>query len=357
MLTISKPIIGEEEKEAVARVLDSGSLAQGAEVERFESAWAAYTGTAFAVAANSGTAGLHMALAALGVQAGDRVITTTFSFVATASAILMQGAVPVFCDIDPVTYNIDPLQVEAAAAAGARAVMVVHLYGQTCDMDPILDIARRHNLAVIEDACQAHGAAYHGRPAGSLGHAGVFSFYPTKNMTTGEGGIMTTSDPDVAARARVFRNHGQAVRYHHGSLGYNYRMTDMAAAIGLVQLKRLPDFNGRRAANAAYFQQNLTDRAVKPFVMDGASHVFHQYTIRVRDRERFTGYLGEKGIGYGVHYPVPLHRQPLLAAYNGLRLPVAEQAAQEVVSIPVHPSLSAEDLAYIAGAVNSYEGW
>lgn len=357
MIEIAKPCLGPEEKDAVTRVLESGALTQGKKVEAFEQEWAAYVGTRFAVAINNGTCALHIAIACLGIGEGDKVITTPFSFVASASSILMQNATPVFCDIDPKTYNIDSRQIESKIDRNTKAIMVVHLYGQTCDMAPVLEIARKHHLYVIEDACQAHGAECRGKKAGSIGDIGVFSFYPTKNITTGEGGMITTNNAEIADKARMLRSHGARQRYKHEILGYNYRMTDIAAAIGSVQLKKLDQFNDKRIKNAEYYNRNLSNRIQKPLVTEGMKHVFHQYTIRVKDRSPFVTYLEQKGIGYGIHYPIPIHKQPLFKKYNDSSFPQAEEASSQVVSIPVHPSLSAEDLEYVVKAINSYDNW
>ncbi len=340
---------------AVQSVLASGMLAQGEVVSNLEHAFADYTETRYCVATNSGTSALHTVLAALGIGEGDEVITTTFSFVATASCILMQRATPVFVDICPNTYNISPDKIEAAITERTKAIIVVHLYGQPCDMDPIMDIAHVHNIRVIEDACQAHGAEYKGRKVGSIGHAGVFSFYPTKNMTTGEGGAITTNDEEMAALSRTIREHGQKRRYWHEMLGYNYRMTDIAAAIGLTQLRKLESLNQRRTDNANCYFEGLRT-ITTPFVMDNVKHVFHLYTVRVPQRDRFVGYLQSKGIGYGIHYPYPIHKQPLFKDHGHLLLPVAEKASQEVVSLPVHPALTSDDVNYILEVINAYDG-
>jgi dTDP-4-amino-4,6-dideoxygalactose transaminase len=297
---------------------------------------------------------LHTALASLDIRAGDEVITTPFSFVATASCILMQNAKPVFTDICPDTYNIDPNRIEENITSKTKVIIVVHLYGQPCDMNRIMEIANRYNIRVIEDACQAHGAEYHGRKVGSIGHVGVFSFYPTKNMTTGEGGAITTNDEQIAEKARMIRDHGQKQRYWHEFLGYNYRMTNIAAAIGLVQLKRLDELNGKRIRNAKYFIEELKN-IEKPFVADNVKHVFHLFTIRVKERERFVKYLQSNRVGYGIYYPSPIHKQPLFKEHNGLTFSEAEMASEEVVSLPVYPGLSEDELKYIVQVVNSYE--
>jgi dTDP-4-amino-4,6-dideoxygalactose transaminase len=353
MIPVAKPILSGEEIEGIRAVFDSGILAQGDVVAEFEDRFVEYVNTSHGIATNSGTSALHAALAALDVGEGDEVITTPFTFIATATSILMQRARPVFCDIDPQTYNIDPDLIAEKVTEKTTAIVVVHLYGLPCDMRPIMEIARDKGLKVVEDACQAHGAEYHGQKVGSIGDAGVFSFYPTKNMTTGEGGMITTSDPELAERARIFRNHGQSKRYVHKVLGYNYRMTNIAAAIGLSQLKHLDEFNARRRENAGYYDKNLELKT--PFVPEGRKHVYHQYTIEVDDRDGFIKHLEKNGVGYGIHYPVPAHKQPLLKDYGDLHLPNAEEASRRVVSIPVHPGLTEEERDLVVQTVNSYE--
>lgn len=347
------PLIAEEEKRAVMQVLDSGQLAQGACVAEFERAFAAYIGVKHAIAVNSGTAALHAALLAHGIGPGDEVITSPFTFIASANSILFTGAKPVFADIDPATYNLDPGQAAAKITSRTRAIMPVHLYGQACDMDAFAKLARAHNLVIVEDACQAHGAAFRGRNVGAFG-TGCFSFYPTKNMTTAEGGAITTDDDALAERLRMIRSHGSRERYRHEMLGYNYRMTDLQAAIGLAQLRKLEAWNARRIENARYLTEHLRNVA-KPYVMPEARHVFHQYTIRVEgDREAARAKLHEQGVETSVHYPAPAHRQPVYVQL-GYRddLPEAERASRQVLSLPVHPSLTPSDLEQIAQAVNA----
>lgn len=352
MIPISKPEIGKEEIAAVTGVLESGMLAQGEVVEEFEDKFAAYIGTDYAIATNSGTSALHTALAAQGIKEGDEVITTAFSFFATASCVLMQNATPVFVDIDPKTYNIDPALIEAKISDRTKAIIPVHLYGQPCEMREIRDIAKANNLAVIEDAAQAHGAEYKAKKVGAIGDIGVFSFYSTKNIITGEGGMITTDNEEIAERARLIRNHGQSRRYFHDCLGYNYRMTNIAAAIGLVQLKKIDTLSLRRMSNARYYGEQLNVK--KPFVSPNVKHVFHQYTIRVKDRDKFQAHLERKGVGYGIYYPVPLPSQPLFDS-NEL-FEVAELASKEVISIPVNPSLKRVDVEKVVKVVNGYEG-
>jgi len=353
MIQISTPLLGAEEKEAVLAVIDSRHLAQGAQVAAFEKAFADVCGVKYAVATSSGTTALQTAILAHGIGPGDEVITTPFTFIASANSIVFAGAKPVFVDIDERTYNIDPGQIEAAITPRTKAILPVHLFGNPCDMEAILDIAARRGLVVIEDACQAHGASIKGQMVGGFG-TGCFSFYPTKNITTAEGGIVTTNDDALADRARLIRNHGQRERYYHESLGYNFRMTEIQGAIGLVQIGKLEQFVEARRANAAYLNQHLQG-VVKPYEAAGYRHSYHQYTVRVpKERDRLVAHLREKGIGTGIYYPVPVHKQ---AVYQQLgyrdSLPVTEKACGEVLSLPVHPALSQEDLEHIAEGVNS----
>jgi dTDP-4-amino-4,6-dideoxygalactose transaminase len=352
VIHIAQPQVGQEEKEAVWAVLESGMLAQGPRVAEFEERFAAYCGAQHAVATSSGTTALHVALLAHGLGPGDEVITTPFTFIASANSIRYVGAVPVFADIDAATFNIDPKAVESAITERTRAIMPVHLFGLPCDMDALMGIAERYRLTIIEDACQAHGATYSGRRVGSFG-TGCFSFYPTKNMTTAEGGIITTDDANVAARARVIRQHGMRRRYYHDEMGYNFRMTDVHAAIGLAQLSKLDRFNEARIANAAYLGAHLQN-IVTPATPKGCRHVFHQYTVRVLGGQRGAAVskLRDQGIGCGVYYPVPVHRQRVYAGTESA-CPEAERACDEVLSLPVHPGLTQSDLEYIVEAVNS----
>jgi perosamine synthetase len=352
-IPIAKPFIGEEEKEAVEEVLKSGVIAQGPKVREFEEALADYCGTKYAVATSSGTTALHLALLATDIGFGDEVITTPFTFIATANSILYCNAKPVFADIDSQTFNIDPGEVKKKITKDTKAVLIVHLYGQPCEMDALIKICEENNLRLIEDACQAHGATIKGRKVGGFGDCGVFSFYPTKNMTTGEGGMLTTDKAEIAEKARLLREHGSKVRYHHQNLGYNYRMTDIAAAIGLAQLNKLESFNRKRIENS----RKLTDalREIKglipPIVKPGVKHVFHQYTIRVTkdfhlSREEAVKRLNEKGIGTGIYYPIPVHKQPYIKGDFG-DLKISEDASNAVLSLPVHPGISNEDLDYM----------
>lgn len=356
MINIAKPMIGEEEKAAVMAVLESGQLAQGSVVAEFEEAFADYCGVKHAIATSNGTTALHVALLAHEIGPGDEVVTVPFTFIASANAVVYAGAKPVFVDIDPVSFNIDPDLIEAAITPRTRAIMPVHLFGNPSEMDLIMEIAGRHGLAVIEDAAQAHGTEEGGKRAGSWG-TGCFSFYPTKNITTGEGGMVTTNDDCVADRARLLRSHGMRVRYYHESLGYNFRMTNIHAAIGMAQMPKLEGFNERRIANAAYLSERLPqDKVQVPQVRPGTRHVFHQYTVRVLqplDRDNVRKQLAAAGVGSEVYYPVPVHRQQLYLdlGYGSQSFPESERASAEVLSLPIHPALTQDDLDTIIEAI------
>ena len=342
MIPISKPLIGEEEKRAVLEVLDSGMLAQGRRTAELEKAFAEICGVKHAVATSSGTTALHIALLAHGIGPGDEVITTSFSFIATGNSILYTGAKPIFVDIDPVTFNIDPSLIEEAITPRTKAIMPVHLFGLPCDMDAIMEIAERRGLLVVEDACQAHGAEFKGRRVGSFG-TGAFSLYPTKNITSGEGGIITTDDPQLTEQCRLIRQHGMRRRYYHSELGYNFRMTDLHAAIGIEQCKKLERFNAARIANARFYDAQL-EGVRTPKADDDFRHVYHQYTIRVESavRDDLIAHLNESGIGSGIYYPVPIHRQTYYTEDLSvdISLPHTESAGREVLSLPIHPALS-----------------
>ncbi len=356
MINMAKPQIGPEEKQAVMDVLDSGILAQGPRVKAFEESFAALCGVRHAIAASSGTTALHIAMLAHNFGEGDEIITSAFTFIASANCALYVGARPVFVDIDPRTFNINVNQIEAAITPRTKAILPIHLFGLPCDMDAIMDIARRHNLIVVEDACQAHGATYKGKTVGSFG-TGTFSLYPTKNMTSGEGGMITTDDPAVDEKCRVVRNHGMRRRYYHDELGYNLRMTDLCAAIGNEQIKKLAGFNEKRRANAAYLSAHLKG-VVTPYEPEDCKHVYHQYTVRVPGgkRDALRAYLLEHGVGSEVYYPVPIHKQSFYMSEFGYNqsLPETEQAALEVLSLPVHPGLSPEDLETVVKHVNDF---
>ncbi len=354
MIPLSKPSIGDAEKAAVMRVLDSGMLAQGPEVAELETRFADLCGVKHAVATSSGTTALYLALLANGIGPGDEVITSPFTFIASANAILFTGARPVFVDIQQDTLNIDPQLVEKAVTGRTRAILPVHLYGHMCDMDALQGIAQHYGLKLIEDACQAVGATYKGRPAGSFGTA-AFSLYATKNVMTGEGGMITTNDGRVANQCRLLRQHGMQRRYYHERLGYNFRLSDIHAAIGVVQMSQLETFTNARRRNAEYLSEHLRT-VVTPAVGEGIGHVWHQYTVRVtagRNRDRAMQRLEAAGVGTGIFYPVPVHKHAYMREIVGdVSLPMAERAAEEVFSLPVHPLLTPEDLETIVREVN-----
>ncbi|OWP21597.1 aminotransferase DegT [Microbacterium sp. AISO3] len=356
MIPPARPIVGDEERAAVDRVLRSGMIAQGPEVAAFEQEFAAhFVESRPVVAVNSGTSGLHLGLLAAGIGPGDEVIVPSFTFAATANSVALTGASPVFADIEPDTFSLDPAAVERAITPRTRGILPVHLYGHPARMGELADIATRHDVALFEDAAQAHGAALGDRPVGTFGAFAMFSLYPTKNMTSGEGGMVSTVNEEFARRVRLLRNQGMERQYENEVVGFNARMTDIHAAIGRVQLTKVEAWTETRRANARFLDNNLRGVVVPP-VAEGARHVYHQYTIRVpEDRDGFVRALrDEHHVGSGVYYPIPNHRLPSLASFApGLELPETERAAAEVISLPVHPSLSDDDLERIVSAVNA----
>ncbi len=349
----AKPIIGEEERDAVDRVLRSGMVAQGPEVAAFEKEFAdELVGGRTCVAVSSGTAGLHLGLLAAGIGPGDEVLVPSFTFAATANSVALCGATPVFIDIEPETFCMDPDAAEAAITSKTRGIMPVHLYGQPADMDRFQALAEKYEVMLLEDAAQAHGAMWDGSPVGSFGSFAMFSLYPTKNMMSGEGGMVSCATPEIARMMRLLRNQGMERRYENEVIGFNARMTDVHAAIGRVQLGKLPAWTARRREIAAIFDSRLEGVIVPP-IHPKATHVYHQYTIRVaEDRDGFAKTLIEEyGVGTGVYYPIPNHELP---SFNlEADLPVTKIATQEVLSLPVHPSLSAEDVERVVQAVNT----
>ena len=355
MIPIARPDIGPEEIAAVTEVLQSGMLAAGRRVVELEERFAAFIGVRHAIAVSNGTIALMCLFEGLRVGPGDEVITVGHTFNATVSSILSTGATPVFVDIEPDTYVIDAARIEAAITPRTRAISPVHLFGLPADMGAIMAIADRHGLAVVEDACQAHGAEFGGRRVGSFGH-GAFSLYGTKNMTTGEGGLITTDDDRLADWLRLYRNQGMRQRYHHEILGYNFRLTDLAAAIGLCQLDKLERNTARRQAIAARYDAAFADLPIgTPVIPAGRTHVFHQYTIAVgRDRDRIVAELGDAGIGTGIYYPIPVHRQAYVLELGiDADLPVTDRASAETLSLPMYPGLSEEDQAAVIAAVRA----
>ena len=358
MIPAAKPIIGDDERAAVDRVLRSGILAQGPEVAAFEEEFSKHVGGRHCVAMNSGTSALHLGFIAAGIKAGDEVIVPSFSFAATANSVALAGGVPVFGDIDPKTFNLDPDHAESLITSKTKAIMPVHLYGHIAAMDRFAEIGKKHGVQIIEDAAQGHLASLNGKNAGEFGTVASFSFYPTKNMTAGEGGMVVTDSAETARMLRLLRNQGQEIRYRNEVIGFNTRMTDIHAAIGRVQLAKLPGWTKQRQENAAFLDANIKG-VVTPFVAPGSTHSYHQYTIRVPGgnaevRDKFMEELTKRGVGSGVYYPTPIHRLP---SFNlKLDLPETEKLVTECISLPVHPSLTKDELATVAQAVTEVAG-
>jgi dTDP-4-amino-4,6-dideoxygalactose transaminase len=341
--------------QAIARVLDSCQFVLGPEVADFEREFAAYSGTSECIAMNSGTSALHLALLAAGIGPGDEVVTVPFTFVASVATILYAGAKPVLVDIEPRTFNMNPAALEAAISPRTKAIVPVHLYGHPADMDPILEVARKHNLVVIEDAAQAHGAKYKGRSAGSIGDIACFSFYPAKNLGAyGEGGAVTTSNPEYARTIRMLRDWGQDHKYHHLLHGYNYRMEGFQGAILRVKLRHLESWTETRRAIVKTYNERLAGAdVVRPTEMPWARHVYHLYTLRADNRDALHAALLNEGIQTGIHYSTPVHLQPAYAAlgYGPGSFPESEKAAGEVLSLPLYPELSDSQIEDVAKAV------
>jgi len=342
----------------IAEVLEGMQLFLGENVQALEREFADVCGAQYAIGVSDGTTALHLILRACGIGPGDEVITVSHTFIATAEAIVLAGARPVFVDIDPVTYTMDVAQIEANITRRTRAILPVHLYGQPADMDPILDIARTYGLKVIEDACQAHGARYKGRPTGSLGDAAAFSFYVSKNLGAyGEGGMVTTNDEDIARRVRMLRDHGSYRRYAHEDIGVNGRLDEIQAAILRVKLPHLRDWNEARRQRAAYYTSLLADTPlVTPVEAPYSHHVYHLYVVRAPWRDELQAYLRQRDIATGIHYPVPCHLQRAChdLGYRRGELPVTERVAGEILSLPMYAELSDEDIATIADAVRDF---
>ena len=357
MIPIAKPIIGDAERKAVLDVLNSGMLVQGPKVKEFEERFAAYCGAKHAVAMSNGTAALHTALCGAGVKPGDEVITTPFTFVATANAVLMSGARGVFAAVDEDTFNINTAEVERKLTPKTAALLPVDLYGLPADYAELkaLIMHHNHNIKIVADSCQAIGAHYDGEPVGSLGDVSAFSLYATKNIMCGEGGVVTTNNDAYAEYMRKFRHHGQNTQYSYDFLGYNYRLTDLQAAIAVEQLKNADAWTKKRKENAKLMSELLADvyGITLPVVPAHSTHVFHQYTLRVRNgRNKLAAYLTEHGVGCKVFYPTPLHLEAHLRAdYKPGDFPVAEKLCGQVLSVPIHPLVTLEDVAVIAKTV------
>jgi dTDP-4-amino-4,6-dideoxygalactose transaminase len=349
-----------ELSEAIQRVMERADFALGKEVAEFEEEFAEFCGTRYAVGVDSGLAALELGLRALGIGPGDEVILPAHTFVATAAAVTFAGARPVLVDVEPATYNLDVSQVEAAITPRTKGIVPVHLYGLPANMDPILRLAEEHGLVVVEDACQAHGAHYNGSCAGSMGHAGAFSFYPTKNLgACGDAGILVTNDATVAEQVRAMRNCGQRAKYLHELPPFNHRMDTLQAAVLRVKLGHLPGWIEARRRNAAMYTELLAgSHVLTPLETPGATHVYHLYVVQSSQRDALQAYLREQGIGTAIHYPIPIHLQPFYAG-DGFRrgqFPVTERVCDVVLSLPMFPEMTAEQVQYVAGSVLDFGG-
>ncbi|HEX8129478.1 MAG TPA: DegT/DnrJ/EryC1/StrS family aminotransferase [Pyrinomonadaceae bacterium] len=356
--------IKREVDEAIGRVVESAAFILGREVEAFETAFAEYLGAKFCVGVNSGTAAIQLAATACGAGAGDEVIVPANTFFATAEAVSTAGATPVFVDADPVSYTIDPAKIEAAITERTRAIIPVHLYGQSADLDPIFEIAARHDLSVIEDAAQAHGSLYKGRRTGALGRANCFSFYPGKNLGAyGEGGAVVTDDAEVARRVRLLRDHGSEQKYRHDIIGYNFRLEGIQGAVLNVKLKYLDGWNDLRRAHAARYHELLSgmneDGTLKlPRELPYARHIYHLYVVQTEARDALQQHLSAAGVQTGIHYPVPVHLQPAYASrgHRAGDFPEAERQAARVLSLPMFPELTGAQIERVAEAICSFAG-
>jgi dTDP-4-amino-4,6-dideoxygalactose transaminase len=349
--------IKEEVLNEISQALDGMQLYLGKNVQALESEFAAYCNTEFAIGVGSGTDALHIALRAHGIGPGDEVITVSHTFIATVEAIILAGARPVFVDIDPDTFNMDPSQVEKMITSKTKAIIPVHLYGQPADMDPILALARTYKLKVIEDSCQAHGAEYKGRRTGSLGDTGCFSYYLSKNLGAyGEAGIITTADPDIARRCRMIRDHGQSAKYHHSLIGFNGRLDELQAAVLRIKLPHLDAWNENRRNLAQAYNAGLPEGLITPQEMPWARHVYHLYVIRTPERDQLREWLESKGIGVGMHYPIPVHLQEAWREYGGddYSLPVTEQITREILSLPMYPEMGTAEVGYVCNLIREF---
>lgn len=359
MIHIAKPIIGDEEINAVINVLKSGNLASSSQTKIFEENFANYIKSKYAIATNSGTSALHASLLSIGIKQGDEVIVPDFSFVATGSAVAMCGAKPIFADVDINTYNIDPKSVEKLITNRTKAIIGVHLFGNPFFADELLRICDENKICLVEDSAQAHGATYNNTKTGNIGDVGCFSFYATKNMNTAEGGMITTSNSEISESVKLIVNHGQSTKYTHDILGYNYRLTDICAAIGIEQLKKLDQLNLIRQRNAKLYDEHLSAKGIiKPQITDGCRSVYHQYAIRITDdykltRDQLMKYLANNGISTAIHYPKPISAQPLFShLQNPIQTPVSKRLSCEILSIPVHPLVTSEEIEYICNTIN-----
>jgi perosamine synthetase len=351
-VALGGPSLGLQETLAVVRQLRSGQLAQGQRVREFEEAFTSVSGAEFSIAVNSGTSALHIGLLASGIGPGDEVIVPSFTFAATANSVALTGAKPVFCDVEPDYFTLDPVKVRALITPRTKGIMAVHLYGQMADMSALTEVASEFGLQIFEDAAQAHGASLNGTPAGSWGVFGAFSFYPTKNMTTGEGGLISTSSASIQRSSQLLRNQGMIERYKNEVVGLNNRMTEIAAAIGLVQLQKLPSFNQKRNRNAQFLNEALSSiPGLKvPEVRPGSTHVFHQFTVLIKEgRDEVQGRLRDLGVESAVYYPTPVHKLPAYA--QDLDLPVTDKLTKTCLSLPISPRNGLKEMDKVQAAI------
>ncbi|MEM2995378.1 MAG: DegT/DnrJ/EryC1/StrS family aminotransferase [Candidatus Bathyarchaeia archaeon] len=342
-----------EINEAIQRVIEKGTFILGEEVEKFEEEFSSYIGVKYGVSVNSGSDALFLTLKALGISKGDEVITVSHTFIATADAITRNEAIPVFVDINPETYCIDAEKIEEKITKNTKAILPVHIYGHPADMDPILEVAQAHDLYVIEDACQAHGAEYKGRKAGSIGDAGCFSFYPIKNLGAyGDGGIIVTNNEELATKLRVLRNHGQQQKYHHNLVGVNSRLDEIQAAILRVKLKHLDEWNSRRRENAKLYNELLVDTEITTPAEKNAKHAYHLYVIRCKERDKLQQHLLKNEVQTLMHYPIPVHKQRAYSNFSlSYNLPVTEKICKEILSLPMFPQLTKREVEHVATAI------
>ncbi len=353
-LNFSEMYVDSDIKKAVEQVLENGRYIKGDNLRLFEQEFAEFCNAKYAVGVSSGTSAILLSLMALGIKKGDEVIVPSHTFIATASPVKFLGATPVYVDIDPVTYTIDPVKIEFAVTENTRAIIPVHLYGHPADMDPIKELAKKHDLTVIEDSCQAHAAEYKGHKTGSIGDLAVFSFFPSKNMTVaGDGGMVTTNNEELAQKISMLRDHGRTDKYLHEMLGLNLRLSEIPAAVGRQQLMHLNEWTDSRRHAAAKYTQLLKGMVETPAEAQWAKHVYHLYVIQTQDRDGLSKYLNEQGISTGIHYPVPVHKQPCMEA-GDVHLPVTDACVDEILSLPMHPQLTDEQIEYVAEKIQEW---
>ncbi|MCD4703676.1 MAG: DegT/DnrJ/EryC1/StrS family aminotransferase [Methanosarcinaceae archaeon] len=353
-INFSEMYVDDDIRSAVAQVLDSGRFIKGNNLRQFEQEFAEFCNTEYAIGVSSGTSAILLTMMALGIKKDDEVIVPSHTFIASASPAKFLGATPVYVDVDPETYTIDPTQLEDAISANTKAIIAVHLYGHPADMDPIMDIATSHNIPVVEDACQAHAGEYKGKRTGSMGDIGVFSFFPSKNMTVaGDGGMVVTSNEELAEKISMLRDHGRKEKYVSDMLGLNLRLSEIPAAVGREQLKHLPEWTDRRRAVAAEYDRLLADVVDTPTAAAWAKHVYHLYVIQTDDRDGLAQYLKDNGISTGIHYPVPVHKQPCMEA-GDVELPVTDTLVDRILSLPMHPQMTDEQVQYVAEKIQEW---